>query len=200
MSSVLESLLGNLQGPALNQMAQQLGADESSVQKAVTAALPLILGGMAKNSASDQGANALLGALQRDHDGSVLNNVAGFLGGGGSQKDGLAILNHIFGNREPAAEEAVSKASGLDLAKVGPLMAMLAPLVMGALGREQRSKGLNAGQLAGLLLGERQQANSGVAGQLLSMFLDQGGSGNKNSGLANAAGSILGKLMGGSRQ
>ena len=197
MSSILDTLLGSLQGQGLSQMAQQLDTDESSVQKAITAALPLILGGMAKNSTSDEGANALHGALQRDHDGSVLSNVSGFLGGGGSQKDGMAILNHVFGNREPAAEAAVSQASGLDLSKVGPLMSMLAPLVMGALGREQRSNGLNPMQLAGLLLGERKQANSGGVGQLLSMFLDQDDDNSGGGGLADMAGNIFGKLMGG---
>lgn len=197
MSSILETLLGSLQGQGLNQMAQQLDTDESSVQKAITAALPLILGGMAKNSASDEGANALHNAIQRDHDGSVLSNVSGFLGGGGSQKDGMAILNHVFGKREPAAEAAVSQASGLDLSKVGPLMAMLAPLVMGALGREQRSNGLNPMQLAGLLLGERKQVDSGGIGQLLSMFLDQDDDDSNGGGLADMAGNILGKLMGG---
>ena len=86
------------------------------------------------------------GALDRDHDGSILDDLGGFLGDYLSGR-GAGILSHIFGDQEGAVERGVSQASGLDLSKVGPLLMILAPIVMGALGRARREEGIGAGEL-----------------------------------------------------
>ncbi len=104
-------------------------------------------------------------ALARDHDGSVLDSPrSAGAGGGGGQ--GNAILGHVLGDRQSLAEQGISQASGLDLSKVGPLLAMLAPLVMGALGRAQRDGGLDAGGLARALGGEREALGANAPGVL----------------------------------
>ena len=59
----------------------------------------------------------------------------------GRRADGTGILNHAFGDRRAAAEEAVAKKSGLDLSSIGPLLTTLAPIVMSLLGRKQRQSG-----------------------------------------------------------
>jgi len=95
MSSILESLLGQLQGPALSRMAADVGADEGQVRSAATAAIPLLLGALARNASSADGAKALHGALQKDHDGSLLDNVQAFLGGsGGRAANGVTCWGH----------------------------------------------------------------------------------------------------------
>ncbi|MEO6462736.1 MAG: DUF937 domain-containing protein, partial [Candidatus Eisenbacteria bacterium] len=68
--------------------------------------------------------------------------------------DGTAvrgILEHVFGGREPQAAQAVAKASGLDSRQVGTLLAAAAPLVLAALGRMQRQRGLDATGMSTLL-------------------------------------------------
>jgi len=70
--------MGQIAGPALGQISGQIGADPQSTQTAVSAALPLLLGALARNASQPGGAEALAGALGRDHDGSVLDHVAGF--------------------------------------------------------------------------------------------------------------------------
>jgi hypothetical protein len=69
--------------------------------------------------------------------------------------------------------------TGLDAAKAGTLLTMLAPLVMGALGRTKRENGLDAGGLATVLTGEQEhlkQSAPGVMGAL-GRFLDSDGDG-----------------------
>ena len=141
--SLLEMLSQQLGGDAVRQISGRLGTDSDATNKAVSAALPVLLGALAKNSSSSGGAGALAGALDRDHDGSILDNLAGFLGStqGGA---GQSILKHILGGKQRGAESAVSQASGLDPAMVGKILQMLAPLVMGALGRQKRESGLSA--------------------------------------------------------
>ena len=57
--SLLQTLTEQISGSALSGLAGQLGADEGTTQSAIAAALPMIIGAMAKNASSDQGATAL---------------------------------------------------------------------------------------------------------------------------------------------
>jgi len=84
MSGLLDVLSQQLGGPALQQMSSQVGADPGSTQKALAAALPLLVGGLARNAnQSPSGAQSLAHALERDHDGSVLDGLGALLGGAG---------------------------------------------------------------------------------------------------------------------
>ena len=106
-------------------------------------------------------------------------------------------MKHVLGGRQQGAELAVSKASGLDPAMVGQLMKMLAPVVMGALGKQKRSTGLSPTDLGAMLGNERrrvEQATPGMGG-LLGSLLDRDGDG---SALDDVAG-MLGGLLGGRR-
>jgi hypothetical protein len=168
----LTGLLNNaLNSDTINQISRQLGADEGVTSDAIQAALPMLLGGLANNSASQSGVSSLLGALDRDHDGSILDDLGGFLGDYLSGR-GAGILSHIFGAQEGAVEHGVSQASGLDLRKVGPLLMMLAPIVMGALGRARREEGIGADDLPRELSTAAQQTggDQGLLGALSSMF------------------------------
>jgi hypothetical protein len=175
----------------ISQISQQIGADEGTTVNAIQAALPMLLGGLATNSANEQGATSLAGALERDHDGSILDNLGGFLSDPSSGQ-GAGILGHIFGGSQRTIEDGVSQASGLDMSKVGPLLMMLAPIVMGALGRTQREQGVGAGDLAGLLGGATQQvgAGSGLLG-VLSSVLDRDRDGTAIDDVAGMLGGLL---------
>ncbi len=175
----------------IGQISQQIGADEGTTTNAIQAALPMLLGGLANNSASEAGATSLAGALERDHDGSILDNL-GALFGDPSSGQGAGILGHIFGGGQRTIEDGVSQASGLDMSKVGPLLMMLAPIVMGALGRTQRQQGIGAGDLAGLLGGATQQvgASSGLLG-VLSSVLDRDHDGSAIDDVAGMLGGLL---------
>lgn len=190
LTGLLSEALNN---DTVSQISQQIGADEGTTGNAIQAALPMLLGGLANNSASETGAASLLGALDQDHDGSILDDLGGFLGNF-SSGPGAGILGHIFGGSQGAVEQGVSQASGLDMGKVGPLLMMLAPIVMGALGRTQRESGVGAGDLAGLLGGATQQmgSGSGLMG-ILSSVLDRDHDG---SAIDDVAGMIGGFLSG----
>jgi hypothetical protein len=168
----LMGILDNaLNSDTIKQISRQLGTDENSTISAIQAALPMLLGGLANSSASQAGAASLLAALDRDHDGSVLDDLGGFLDDYLSGR-GQGILSHVFGAQEGAIERGVSNASGLDLIKVGPLLLMLAPIVMGAIGRARREQGIGAGDMQRELSAAAQQTGGtqGLLGALSSMF------------------------------
>lgn len=160
--------------------AKQLGINESQAQIAVAAAVPFLLSALNKN-AQGGGAEGISNALNQ-HDGSILDNLSGFLGQGGNQQDGLGILGHVLGNKQQNVESAISQQSGLNTAQVTQILALVAPIVMGYLGKQKQSAGLDsngiAGLLGGLVGGSTTQTNqSGVNLGGFEKLLDQDGDG-----------------------
>jgi hypothetical protein len=193
--SMLDMLQERLGGDAVRQISQRLGTDPGTTQSAIAAALPMIVGGLAKNAQDPAKAGSLATALQKDHDGSILDNVAGYLGGAQPGGDGAGILGHVFGGHKGAVEQGVSQASGMEPGKTSALLSMLAPLVMGALGKSARERGLDPGGLASMLGGEReraaQQAPGGLMG-MLSGLLDK----NHDGSVVDDIGGMIGSRFG----
>lgn len=192
MSSLIDLVTQSLGADATQQISQQLGADPQQTQSAISAALPMLLAGLTHNAQQPGGAEALHGALA-SHDGNVLEQLSGLLNGS-QNADGAGILRHVFGGREQSANQSVSAVSGLDAGQVAALLATLAPIVMGALGRLQRQKGLDAGGVAGMLQGE-QAAHAQASPDLMSManrLFDRDGDGNAMNDVLKGLGGLLG--------
>jgi hypothetical protein len=199
--SLLDMLQNQLAGEPASQIGRQLGTDPAGAQKAIGAALPALMAALAGNARKKEGASALANALQNDHDGGVLDDLQGFLGRGGDTKVGEGILKHALGGRRQAVETAVAKDTGLDASAISGLLPMLAPLVMGALGREKKQKGMDVGALVGMLSGEGQRAKQMAPGAMgmLGSLLDDEGDGLDAGDIADAGKGLLGKLLGGNR-
>ena len=207
MSSIADMITQRLQGPQLQQLATQIGADEQATQRAVQTAVPMLLGGMARNTAQPEGQAALGRALQ-NHDGGLLDDLGGLLGSGGAGSAGGAILGHIFGGRRDTVAEGVGKASGLNAGQAGRLLMILAPIVMAALARRRQEAGTAdqsadaGGGLGDLLQRERDEAvrrapdGGGGLGGLIGM-LDRDGDGNPLNDLGRMGGGLGGMLGGG---
>ena len=152
MSSLVDSLIQQLQGSgAADQIAGKLGVPADQANSAVTAAVPAILAGLARNTQQPEGAAALADALERDHDGSVLDDNSYF--DSYDQHKGDRILGHVFGDQAPAVQSQVSALGGLNPAQGGEVMKMLAPLVMGFLGKQKAAGNLDVSGLSQLLAG-----------------------------------------------
>jgi hypothetical protein len=196
MSDLMSTLSQALGGNTLGQISQQIGADESSTATAISAALPILLGAMDRNTDQPGGADSLLNALHRDHDGSVLDNIAGFLGSAQSGP-GDAILGHILGGKKRSVETGLSKASGLDMNTIAKLLPILAPIVMGAIGRMSRQKGMGAQDLSGYLTKERRQVEQRApdAMSALGNLLDTNDDGQVIDDVMKIGGSLLSGLF-----
>lgn len=193
-------LLGELQGPQMAQIGQQLGLSPSQAAGAVSTALPLLLGALGRNASQPAGAESLYSALERDHAGLDIGSVLGSVLGGGGQ--GAQILGHVFGNRENNAAQGLGAATGLGGAQAGSLLRILAPIVLAYLARRTFSQPAAASpQALGATLGNEQdqiRQQGGPMGGLLGAVLDRDGDGDTDfSDLAGLAGSVLGGSGGG---
>ena len=190
MNSLTDDIFSQLSGPAVQQISQQLGLSQTQTGGAIAAALPLLMGALGRNASQPQGAEALFGALGRDHQGAAgmgLGDLLGaVLGGNPSrQTDGLGQLGHIFGGRQQQAVSGLGQATGLGSDKAQMLLKILAPIVLAYLAKRMFSGGQgqaeqpSAGAL-GQILGEERaqvQQQGGIGGGLLGAVLDRDGDG-----------------------
>ena len=180
MSDLTNQVMGHLDGQRIQAIASQLGVDPAEAESAIQQAMPLLIGGLARNAQTDQGAGALHSALG-DHAGndvgSILGSVLGGGGAGGGLNNGMAILGHIFGARQDQAAQGLGQQTGLGSQNAGQLLAILAPVVMGVLGNMSQRQGMSAGGLGSVLGQEAQRIGGTNAGGLLGAVFDQDGDG-----------------------
>ncbi|MBS0582775.1 MAG: DUF937 domain-containing protein [Proteobacteria bacterium] len=97
MSGLIDNIMGHLDSNQIGAIASQLGTDPATAQAAIEQALPLIVGGMAKNASTPDGAGALHNALN-DHAGGSVGSILGSILGGGAGQAGSGGLGSILGS------------------------------------------------------------------------------------------------------
>src|SRR6185436_7422564 len=192
MNVISQMITQRIAGAAAGQLASRLGVSESTAQTAVQMAVPLILAALARNAAQPQGAQNLHDAVSQDHDGSILDDLMGHLGNP-QAANGAGILGHVLGGQRPAVENNLAQATGLDQSSAGSLLETVAPLVMGALGREQQQQGLDPQGLAQYLGDQKEQAQTANPGLMsgLSTMLDSNQDGSVTDDLGRIAGNFF---------
>ncbi len=211
MTGILDLLNGPLGQQIISGVSQQSGQSADKTSGLLQMALPVLMGAMKKNAATPEGAQGLLGALDKHQQGGILENLGGLFNGGvdqSVQQDGDNILGHILGSKRSQVEGALSQQSGIDAGSVGNILKVAAPILMGVLGQQKQQQGISdangIGSLLGGLLGGSSQ-NSG-ASSILTSILDADGDGSIMDDVANIAlggkkkgglGGLLGGLFGG---
>jgi hypothetical protein len=141
MNPLIGMLASQLGGPVMQQISQQIGAPQENTQSAVGMALPMLLSAMGNHAATPEGAQAINQAAQH-HDGSILDDVMGFVGNAGAGGMGGALLGQVLGGgSQNAIASAIGQSTGLNSGMVTQLLALVMPLVMGALGKASQQQG-----------------------------------------------------------
>ena len=164
MTDMLEQMLG---GQA-DRIGAQIGADQEQTRTAISAAIPSLIAALSQEA--DRG-SGLRQAIAEDHDGSILDDLSGYLDGtaGLSPRttDGAGILEHVFGGHQQTVERTLSSKTGLSLDSIAQLLPILAPIVMGMLGRKTQSgtsasdgSGFGLDDLGSILGGEAASATA----------------------------------------
>jgi hypothetical protein len=185
LMNILQEQLGN--DDLIKNLSQQIGgAEPAQTKTAASSIITTLMGAMTRNASTSEGANSLANALDRDHDGSILDDAMGLLSGqkktnNNNMLNGAGILTHLLGGKQNGAIDMISKMSGLDNQKTGSLMTMLAPLLMGALGKTKKQSGMGAADIFNLLQGavstQKKESTGNQGMDMITMFLDQDGDG-----------------------
>ena len=158
MATNLISEITKIFGPTiLARTASGLGLDKPSVEMATSAAVPALLAALVSLVSKPQGPAKLSEAVAKQYpDLSSLANVVGSSG----QKDlidqGANALNSLLGSKTVSSlSSAVGQYAGIGEVGSKSLMGLLGPVVLGVLGQQQRSSGLDSSGLARLLTSQK---------------------------------------------
>ena len=181
-------------------IASALGIEPNVAQKAIGGAIPALLAGLADVTATPQGARQLGSSLAQQQPGS-LENLKSLIGGSGQNnlaETGSSMLSGLFGGGAlDTIAQSIGKFAGIDGQSSKALLGMLGPVVLGTLGQQQRSAGLDPSGLASLLGSQKDQIvaaiPSGLADHLTSAgFIDRAaGAARSGAAAASAAGSRI---------
>lgn len=177
--NITDLVTGGIGSKAISSIANLLNIEESKAKWLVAAAVPLMIAALNYNAKKDPSKEAGINKALDQHSGGILDQLGGLLGKGPSDDDNK-IVNHMFGNNTEMVKDNLAAKTGISTDKIGSVLAILAPLVMGYLGKQkqEQSSGGGIGDLLGGLMGG--QSNSSAGGGIL--------------------GSILGSVLGGSKE
>ncbi|MBT2623726.1 DUF937 domain-containing protein [Chryseobacterium sp. ISL-6] len=194
------SLLDLLTGGTSNQVAEQagnkFGISKNQVIALLAVATPLIISHLRNKSKDAKEAEALNNALDKDHNGNILNDPSGVEA---RQAEGGSILDHIFGGQRSDVENHLSQNTGISVDKIGPTLSMLAPVVMGFIGQQKQQNNVGAGGLGDLLGGILGSASNQVQNQESHPINDilRSVMGGETQSSGNPLTDILGSVLGG---
>ncbi|MGG5210750.1 DUF937 domain-containing protein [Chryseobacterium sp. MIQD13] len=198
--SLIDLLTGNTSNQVAEQAENKFGISKNQIIALLAVAAPLVISYLRNKSQDANEAEALNNALDKDHDGSILDDASQ---AEARQAEGGSILDHVFGSQKSNVENQLSQNTGISIDKIGPVLAMLAPVIMGYIGKEKQQNNVGAGGLGDLLGGilgnasnQAQAQQSNPLNDILGSVL---GGGQAQSG-GNPLNDILGSVLGGGGQ
>lgn len=196
MNGLINEILGQFDDNAVSEIGQKAGVSSSQVQGALGSIVPLLVGSVNQKAASPSNSfnlGSLIGLLDNDKDGSVLDNIAGFVTGGSTSN--FNVLGELFGQKQGLVQSALGQKSGMNPSTIANIMQFAAPVVMSYLGRKKKHEGES--NLLEQMMGLQQEtsAKAPEADSFLERLIDQDGDGDSTDDLLNMGKSLLGKLF-----
>ncbi|MCB0514535.1 MAG: DUF937 domain-containing protein [Chitinophagales bacterium] len=190
--NIFDIFAQQLDNNTLQGMANKLGVNNEQLAGALGSAVPILMNALQNNASTAEGAGSLLNALQKDHDGSIFSQLGNVLSNPSAFKaDG--ILGHILGSNQKKVEEYIGQTNGLSAGISGQLLQMLAPMLMGLLGQQQKQSNLDAGGLFDMLTKNNQniQQKAPVQMSFIEKLLDRNNDGSIMDDVLNIGMSIF---------
>jgi len=142
VSDIFDTIRAALDSGTVQNIAYQIGSDPSTTQRAITAALPMMLGGMARHTNAG-GAREVQAAITSPEAQQAATTVTQPNVSPPPSTTGL--LSALLGQNHGPVQQHVAQASGLNPQQAGKLLLYLAPIVVGVLARRQQATAPAAG-------------------------------------------------------
>jgi hypothetical protein len=171
MAANLSSVVMQFMTPeVIAQIASFLGLDKATTQKAVEGSVPALLAGLSDLVGTPAGTSQFSKLMSQQQAGSPADLLRS-AGAQGLADTGSSMLSGLFGGRTmDTLAQAIGRFAGIGDSGGKLLLGALGPMVLSALGQQQRSAGLDANGLASLLRSQKDQIvaaiPSGLADQL----------------------------------
>ncbi|WP_445221938.1 DUF937 domain-containing protein [Bradyrhizobium sp. Pa8] len=169
------------------QIASFLGMDRSVAQKAAIAAIPTILASLSDLVGTPAGANQLSKLLSQQQGSNPMDMLRG-AGAPDLAQTGSSMLSGLLGGRTTdTMAQAIGKFAGTGDGGGKSLLAMVGPLVLGMLSKQQQDAGMDANGLASLLRSQKDQIMAAIPSGLSDQLGAAGLIDKARSGMATAA-------------
>lgn len=169
VSSVMQFLTPDM----VSKIARTLGIDPDVAQKVVSAAVPVILASFAGLAARPTGAQQLSQTIEQQRP-DMLSQIASAIGGPDQKAiadTGSGLLSTLLGGSGlNGLSSAVGNFAGINQSAGKSVLGLIAPMVMGVLGQQQHSGGLDANGLANLLASQKDQIAAAMPPALASIM------------------------------
>ncbi len=197
MSNSLLNMIAEQLSPAIvSQIGKQIGQNPAATKNVITSALPVLVSALAGNTRNQGGAESLFNAVTKKHDGSVFSNL-GSLISNPDAGEGNGILSHIFGQKKTRIEQNIGDATGVGHGGSASVMKILAPMVLGALGQQTKSQGLQPNDLSRVLAQSQEDFGKEAPKELgaIGRLLDSDGDGKIADDVAGIGMKLLGSFL-----
>ena len=166
--NLLKMLQDQMGSTVVEQASKFLGESGANTTSGINALLPSLLGGLIGKGSTESGASGILDMITKgNHDGGIMDSIGSVFGGGSSTSNmmnaGSLLTSALFGGSKLGSVlDIVTKVTGMRRSSSSSLMNLLAPVVMGMIGKQVKSGGLNASGLMNMLMGQKDHVASAL--------------------------------------
>ncbi len=160
MVNILDLMKSQLGNAAMGKVAEMIGDSAGNTSSAMGSVLPALIGGLISKGSTKEGASGMMDFMKDQKlDGGMFDDLTGFLGDGNKtsslMKIGGLALPFILGGKKAGFMNLISKATGMGSGKMGSLLSIAAPMVMGMISKQMTKSGGGVSGLMDLLNGQK---------------------------------------------
>ncbi len=149
-----------LVGEVANKAANLLGEKEEKVKIAIEGLVPTFVGGLMKRASNEAGATTLMNVVNKgNHDGSIIEQLDDLLKNkesfAGFVEKGNSVVSMLLPDKKSSIATMISQFAGVRNSSATALLSVVAPLVIGKLGKMVNSQSLDKTGLANIILDQR---------------------------------------------
>jgi outer membrane protein OmpA-like peptidoglycan-associated protein len=168
--NILKFLMEQFSPELISKLGSTIGENTENTQKALTSAVPSILGGLMNTASSSNGVSSIESIMKMAISSEVGVNFMSMLESNEETSKvnsmGTNMLTNLFGNKVEAVSNSIASSSGIQVSSASTLIGMITPYIMGKLGVQANSTSIGVNGLMSILSAQKES----ILGMMPSRF------------------------------
>src|SRR5688500_4882305 len=163
-TNLVESIKSIFTSEVISKTNNHLGENESGVNRAINAMVPILLGGLLDKSNTPPGANTVAQWAQNEVAPAGFRNPIQYFetGSGSKVTSDDRLVQNLFGPKATTVTDMVSNYAPVKPASTRSLWGMIGPVVLGFIGNYAASNKINPAGIAALLNDQKENIRQAV--------------------------------------
>ena len=175
--NLIELVKGQLGDSVLDQIGGMLGESAENTRNAVDASVPTILGSIIDKVSNDSDAGSMLSGALDNLDDGIADDFTSFLQPDKQEsllEKGSGLLSGLLGDNMGSVVDMISKFSGIGSKSSSSLLGMVLPLVLGFIGKERSTGGLDQDGVMNLLSSQKENISQSMPSGMTDLLGQSG--------------------------